>query len=193
MRMYSEWMSGNHAWEMQVGVFIMPIDCGQIYYDFQMNIPPGASLIGTILLSDKTNITAMTGGRIAHPLLISLANIKMEYRAKGSNHAYLLLALLPIPKFIEKNSKLRGVLESRLVHECLDLILEPLKRAAIDSAMLNNPCGFQPFSFTPLAAYIVDTPEAQMISCIGGKSNSEILTRMNHELDPQCSRSLLHC
>jgi hypothetical protein len=184
VRVYSEWMSGDHAWEMQVGVFIVLLDCGRIYYDFQTNIPPGASLIGTILSSDKTNITAMTGGRIAHPLLISLANIKMEYRAKGSHHAYLLLALLPIPKFIEKNSKLRGVLENRLVHACLDLILEPLKMAAIAGAMLNDPRGFERYSFTPIAAYIVDTPEAQMISCVGGKTSHLTMASYKQFGDP---------
>jgi len=71
----------------------------------------------------------MSGDQKAHPLLISLANIKGEYHYKGSHHAFLLLALLPIPKFIEKNKELKGVLESQLIHECLDLILSPLKLA----------------------------------------------------------------
>ena len=150
----------------------------------QTKIPAGASLISTILSSDKTNITAMTGNRTAHPLLISLANIKMEYRAKGSHHAYLLLALLPIPKFIEKNTKLRGVLENRLVHECLDLILEPLKKAAIFGVMLSDPRGFQRYSFTPLAAYIADTPEAQMISCVGGKTSHLTMAMYKQFGDP---------
>jgi hypothetical protein len=152
--------------------------------NFQTRIPDGSTLLGTILSSDKTNITAMTGGRIAHPLLISLANIKMEHRAKGSHHAYLLLALLPIPKFIEKNTKLRGVLENRLVHECLDLILKPLKKAATIGAMLNDPRGFQRYCFTPLAAYIADTPEAQMISCVGGKTSHLTMAMYKQFGDP---------
>lgn len=45
----------------------------------------------------------MTGGRVAHPLLISLANLLMNFRMKATNHAFLLLALLPVPKFIHKN------------------------------------------------------------------------------------------
>ena len=121
----------------------------------------------------------MTGDRSAHPLLISLANIKMDYRAKGSHHAYLLLALLPIPKFIEKNRELRGVLEARLVHQCLDFVLDPLKEAARVGVMLNDPRGFSRYCFTPLAAYIADTPEAAMLSGVAGKNSH--LTMATHK------------
>ena len=126
----------------------------------------------------------MTGDRTAHPLLISLANIKMEYRAKGSHHAYLLLALLPIPRFIEKNTKLRGVMENRLIHECLDFILEPLKIAAELGVMLSDLHGFERYCFTPLAGYIADTPEAQMISCVGGKTSHLTMAAFKQFGDP---------
>ncbi|KAG1792878.1 uncharacterized protein HD556DRAFT_1443963 [Suillus plorans] len=56
-RVYTRWISGNDAWDMQ------------------LVIPKGATLLDTILSSDKTNITALTGDCIAHPLLISLPNI----------------------------------------------------------------------------------------------------------------------
>ena len=39
-------------------------------YIKQSWIPHGATLLGTILSSDKTNITTLSGGRVAHPLLI---------------------------------------------------------------------------------------------------------------------------
>ena len=113
----------------------------------------------------------MVGDRSAHPLLISLANINMAYRNKSSHQAYLLLALLPIPKFIERDKKTRGVLESRLIHECLDFILEPLKMAAKLGVTLNDPRGLFRYCFTPLAAYIADTPEAAMMSCVSGKTS----------------------
>ncbi|KAH9015572.1 hypothetical protein EDB85DRAFT_2076337 [Lactarius pseudohatsudake] len=99
MRIYTEWLSGDAAWSMQ------------------SQLPDGATLLGVVLSSDKTNISAMTGGRVAHPLLISLANLLMDFRMKGTNHAFLLLAL-----------KTRGILENRMVHECLDFILTPLKK-----------------------------------------------------------------
>jgi hypothetical protein len=55
-------------------------------------------------------ISAMTGVHSAHPPLISLANLKMDFYMKVSHHTFLLLALLPIPKFLEKKSKIRGLL-----------------------------------------------------------------------------------
>lgn len=137
----------------------------------QQNIPPKATLIGTILSSDKTTITAMTGDRTAHPLLISLANMKASYRAKSSHHAFLLLALLPVPKFITRDKPLRGLLENRLIHECLDFILAPLKKAAHCGVMMSDPHGSLRYCFTPLAAYIVDTPEAAMLAGVGGKTS----------------------
>ena len=69
----------------------------------------------------------MTGDHIAHPLLISLANIKMATQLKLSSHAFLLAALLPVLKFVHKNKWMKGVLEDHLIHQCLDIILEPLK------------------------------------------------------------------
>ncbi|KAG1856595.1 hypothetical protein C8R48DRAFT_749162 [Suillus tomentosus] len=111
-RVYTGWMSGNDAWDMQSA------------------IPKGATLLGTILSSDKTNITALTGDRIAHPLLISLSNIHMNVRLKSSTNSFVLAALLPVPKFIHKKKRMKGMLEDRLIHQCLNIVLEPLKQSA---------------------------------------------------------------
>ena len=53
----------------------------------------------------------MSGGHTTHPLLISLANIDSALRSKASNHLFVLLAILPIPKFIEPDKKVKGVSE----------------------------------------------------------------------------------
>ena len=113
----------------------------------------------------------MTGGRVAHPLLISLANLLMDFRTKASNHAFQLLALLPVPHFIHKNHKIRGILENRLIHQCLDFILEPLKIAAEVGIMMSDPLGSVRYVYTPLAAYIVDTQEAIALSGVTGKTS----------------------
>jgi Plavaka transposase len=109
---------------------------------------------------------------MAHPLLISLANIMMEYHNKCSHHTFLLLGvltLLLIPKFLMQDKKLQGVLENHLLHECLDFVLDPLKKAAQLSIMLMDPLSFAQYCFTPLAAYIANTPEAAMLSGVAGK------------------------
>ncbi|KAI6095947.1 hypothetical protein EDD16DRAFT_1501234, partial [Pisolithus croceorrhizus] len=83
---YEDWLSG---------------DCASAIQD---KLPEGGTVLGVILSSDKMNISVMSGNQMAYPLLISLANIALEIRSKISMHMYLLLALLPIPKFLHKDT-----------------------------------------------------------------------------------------
>ncbi|KAJ7741685.1 hypothetical protein B0H16DRAFT_1728463 [Mycena metata] len=154
MRVYTEWLSGDAAWKMQ------------------KQLPAGATLLGTVLSSDKTQLTAMTGNRSAYPVLISLADIDPDFRSKASHHAFLLLILLPVAKFLEKNSEIRGVLASRLFHAILDFVLVPLKETAKIGHMMSDPLGWQRFCYTPLAAYILDTPESLLVAGVAGKRSS---------------------
>ncbi|KAJ6596774.1 hypothetical protein DFH09DRAFT_905105 [Mycena vulgaris] len=152
MRVYTEWLSGDVAWNIQ----------GEV--------PDGATVLGSILSSDKTQLSAMTGNRQAHPLLISLAAIDMDFRMKASHHAFLLLALLPIAKFREKNPEIRGVLDSRLFHSVMDFVLEPLKKTAQIGLMMTDPLGWRRFCFTPLVAMASHTLSQ--------------LIRLEREIDP---------
>ena len=118
----------------------------------QEALPPGATILGVVLSSDKTNISIMSGNRMAHPVLISLANIDPSIRSKASLHAYLLLALLPIAKFTHKTTHVRSLLQDRLVHNALNIVLSPLKTAAAVSIMMNDPAGNLRYCFTPLVS-----------------------------------------
>jgi hypothetical protein len=164
-------MTGDVAWDMQLRCMLF-CSLHKLIYFVQNKLPPGATLLGTVLSSDKTNISAMTGNRVAHPLLISLANLDMDFRTKSSHHAYLLLALLPVPKFLHSTKKIRGVLENRLIHECIDFVVEPLKTAATIGIMMSDPLGSLRYCFTPLVSCIVDTPESAVYACVAGKTSS---------------------
>ena len=159
-------------------IFVSDIDVNQ------NQLPDGATILGVILSSDKTNLTNMTGGRVAHPLLISLANLVMDFHAKATNHAFQLLALLPVPKFIHNDRKTRGVLEYRLIHECLDFILKPLKKAAEIGVMLSDPLGSLRYAYTPLAGYIVDVAEAVVLSGVAGKTSHITMASYKQFGDP---------
>lgn len=113
----------------------------------------------------------MTGARVAHPLLLGLANIRMQTRMKLSSRAFLLTALLPIPQYLHSTQRMRGVLEDRLIHQCLSIVLKPLMIAAEIGIMMSDPVGNVRHCYTPLAAYIVDTPEACMLACVRGKTS----------------------
>jgi Plavaka transposase len=67
---------------------------------------------------------------MAHPLLVTVANIHMDIRLKASYHTLLLTALIPCVKFIGVKKNLIGALENRLFHKCLDIVCTSLKRAA---------------------------------------------------------------
>ncbi|KAJ3764635.1 hypothetical protein FB446DRAFT_624624, partial [Lentinula raphanica] len=142
----------------------------------QSELPQGHTLIGTILSSDKTTISVMTGNRCAHPLLISIANIDCEYLSKASHHLFQLLALLPIPTFTHRSREIRGVLDNRMFHRCLDIVLQPLKLAAAVGVMMADPVGQVRRCHTPCAAWIVDSPEAALISCVGGGGKTSPFT-----------------
>ena len=95
----------------------------------------------------------------------------MEFYMKVSNHAFILLALLPILKFITDDKK-KGLLEARLIHECLDFILQPLKIMAKIVIMMTNATGNSQYCFTPLASYIADTPESALIAGVAVVTSS---------------------
>ncbi|TFK71326.1 hypothetical protein BDN72DRAFT_895699 [Pluteus cervinus] len=153
MRIYSHWLTGTHAWDLQDA------------------LPDNGTLLGVILSSDKTQVSAMTSGRSAYPLLLSLANLDFDFRNKGTNNAFLLIALLPVPKFTERNKDLHGVLGARLTHLAFDVVLEPLKVTAQVGIMLSDAFGRQRYCFTPLASDIVDLPEAMLMSCVCGQTS----------------------
>lgn len=113
----------------------------------------------------------MTGNRMAHPLLITLANIDPTIRSKTSLHGYLLLGLLPIPKFIHKNTRVRSLLQDRLFHQALDTILRPIKIAASIGIMMSDPVGNLRYCYTPLVAWIADTPEQSLLAGTSPKAS----------------------
>jgi len=137
----------------------------------QSELPDGATLLGVILSSDKTNISVMSGNHMAHPLLLSLANIDADICSKGSLHSFLLLALLPVPSFIHNKSQVQGLLSDRLVHQCLDLVLKPLKIAAAVGVMMSDPVGNLRHCYTPLIVYIADTLEQSLMACMSPKAS----------------------
>ena len=117
----------------------------------------------------------MTGDCMAHPLLISLMNILAAgFRLKSLHKAFILLALLPVPKFIHQNTftkKTHGLLSNHLIHGCLNFILKPLKICTSIGIMMSDPLGNLWYAFTPCATYMVDTQEAIMLSGVAGKTS----------------------
>ena len=123
---------------------------------------------------------------MAYPVLISLANIDANIRSKTSLHGYLLLALLPIPKFVHKDSHIHGLLKDRLFHQALNHILAPLKTAATVGVMMSDLVGNLRYCYTPLVSWIADTPEECLIAGGGPKASPVTTATSKHFGDPFC-------
>ncbi|KAG2084572.1 uncharacterized protein F5147DRAFT_782430 [Suillus discolor] len=164
---YYGFMTGDHAWELQE------------------DLPDGATLLGVVLSSDKTKVSNLAGNHYAHPLLITLANIDPDVPAKGSLQAYIPLALLPVAKFINRVKCMHGVLADRLLHQCIDIVIEPLKQAACLGIIMSDLVGFSKYCFTPLVAYVANTLE-ELIACITINASPVTMATRTNFGDPDC-------
>jgi hypothetical protein len=84
---------------------------------------------------------------------------------KATSHAWACIAYIPVPEYIV-NSEFCGLLEVRIWHKCMDLVLEKLKVTAKVGEFMVDPMGCQCYAFTPLAAHIADLPKQIMIACV---------------------------
>ncbi|KAF8548595.1 hypothetical protein OG21DRAFT_1396281, partial [Imleria badia] len=147
-------------------------------------LPIGSTVLGVVLSSDKMNISVMTGNCMAHPVLISPANIDVHIRSKISLHGYMLLALLPIPKFIHKNTRVYSLLQDRLFHQVLDSILRPLKTTASMGVMMTDPIGNLQYCYMPLVAWIADTSEQCLLTGTGLRASPVMMAKLKNFGDP---------
>ncbi|KAG1812778.1 uncharacterized protein BJ212DRAFT_1276051 [Suillus subaureus] len=79
---------------------------------------------------------------------------------------------------------MQGILEDWLIHECLNIVLHPLKQAAREGVMLSNPIRHSRYCFTLLISYIVDTPEVMMLATVGGKTSPVTMAMYKQFGDP---------
>ncbi|KAG1831968.1 hypothetical protein DFJ58DRAFT_719532 [Suillus subalutaceus] len=105
----------------------------------------------------QTPVTRQTGSLEMHPTFLTLGNIHSEVRMKATSHAWACIAYIPVPEYI---------VNMRVWHKCMDLVLEKLKVAAEVGEFMVDPMGCRRYAFTPLAAHIADLPEQIMIACI---------------------------
>ncbi|KAG2032818.1 hypothetical protein BDR03DRAFT_1014865 [Suillus americanus] len=114
-------------------------DCRRFYDGQPFVVPPVSDPSGCI----STWGDLVLGQNKGHQY-ICLANIASSTRAKALLHAYLLVALIPVPKFIHSNAR----------------------AAAKMGIMMNDPIGNSRYCFMPLVSYVTDTPEELLVACV---------------------------
>ncbi|KAG8725761.1 hypothetical protein FRC12_024059, partial [Ceratobasidium sp. 428] len=73
----------------------------------------------------------MSGGQLAYPVYITIANIDKSVRRKSGSRATTLLAYLPVDKFphvLDDNERAR--LRRELLHRSMEKVVEALHKAS---------------------------------------------------------------
>jgi hypothetical protein len=124
-------------------------------------------------MSDATLLSRFTGGVQVHTLYMSLGNIDKSVQEDINQGAWMLLAYIPKSSFEktlaatkglskEKQSTLVNLLNRRLFHRCLDIILRPFRITKPHEVM--DPEGNTRLVLYDLAAYGANLEEQCMIA-----------------------------
>jgi hypothetical protein len=159
-------------------------------------LPQFTTLHTVILASDKTHLTNYSGDKSMHVVLLTLGNIRKSVRRKINRNAYILLAEIPSPKFentrfstATEERDMPGILRRQLFHECMSVVLEPLRRYDQPPKLYTavDPDGFKRKCAAILAGWIADMEEVWMILGIAVGSCPKCLA--HHEtLDSLCEQ-----
>ncbi|CAE6421957.1 unnamed protein product [Rhizoctonia solani] len=142
IRVYSEMWTGDWWWRLQ---------------DL---LGEGATLAPFILATDETNMTQLSGSKVAWPVYGSIGNISSHIRRRPSEHAMVLIGYLPIAKlnWITNNEERRQQ-RWNLYHSALSVILEPLRKAARNGEEMLCSDGWIRRVHPILATHLGDWPE----------------------------------
>ncbi len=135
----------------------------------QHEVGVGETLGLVILGSDKTHLTNNYGDKQDHCVYMSCGNIDKDMRSKISSRCWVKVAQIPVGKFLEKDQN--GMLNQRLYHMCMDIVLETLKECSNNPIPMPDATGAIRLVRTILLAHIADHPEQQMIACAAGGSS----------------------
>ncbi|KAH7101919.1 hypothetical protein BKA62DRAFT_618075 [Auriculariales sp. MPI-PUGE-AT-0066] len=149
-RKYSEWNTGEWAWEIQA------------------KLPCGATTIPIILATDKTELTSFTGKQTCYPVYMTIGNIPKHLRRQPSMRSWRLLAYLPTGKvdgtIFSANTARK--LRAQLFHRCMTLVCKPLFEPANKGEVFIDSHGVARTCYTILVAYAADYPEQCLIACV---------------------------
>ncbi|KAI6010552.1 hypothetical protein EDC04DRAFT_2871165 [Pisolithus marmoratus] len=94
----------------------------------------GSCVAPVIIAMDKTQLTQFSGGQQAYPVYLTLGNIPCAIQCKPSMQACMLIAYLPVEKFVGHNlsKAVQSVRTHRVFHKSMRLLLEPLIKAGLE-------------------------------------------------------------
>jgi hypothetical protein len=126
-----------------------------------------------MISSDKSLLVNITGELQGYPVYGSLGNIHSSVRSKYQAQAWVLLGYLPLPKWITRNQKVISVLEHRLYHHCMSIIVRPLVALSHAPKPWSDPSGHLRLVVPVLMSMPLDHPEQLRVAGVR-KSTSPI-------------------
>ncbi|KLO05486.1 hypothetical protein SCHPADRAFT_946867 [Schizopora paradoxa] len=148
LQVFGDPMSSNLPWEIQS----------------HEDVAEGETLGLVMLGSDVTHLNNTYGDKKTHAVYLSCGNIDKELRSKISAKCWMMLAQIPIVKFLE--TEFQGILTERLYHICMKIATETLQKCAEHPVMMADPEGIMRLVRTILLAHLTDNPEQTTIACV---------------------------
>jgi len=96
-------------------------------------LPPGATVVPIIGISDQTNLTNFSRDKKAWPVYLTIGDLPSARRNSLGSMAVLLLALLPIPPKLSKFSKAdqrQRKINADTLQDVFELIFAPVQGVA---------------------------------------------------------------
>ncbi|KAJ3713080.1 hypothetical protein C8R42DRAFT_531356, partial [Lentinula raphanica] len=135
-----------------------------------LKIPEGGTVAPVIIATDKTQLTQFSGNKSAYPVYMTLGNIPKTTRCKPGTRACILIAYLPVDKFV-KDGLTKTQLKLRnyqLFHRVMSIVLDSLKVAGNPKGPgveMTGGDGAVRRVYPVLACYIADYPEQCLVTC----------------------------
>ena len=120
---------------------------------------PGATIIPTIVSSDKTQVI-LFHKKLAYPIYLMIGNIPKAICHKPSHHAQVLLGYLPISRLehITNHASHHRIIVN-LFHTCVSHIMEPLQKAGFEGTAMTSGDGITRWCHPIFALFVGDYPE----------------------------------
>lgn len=119
-----------------------------------------------IIATDETNLTKLSGSKVAWPVYASIGNIRKAVRRRPSEHGMMLIGYLPVAKLAWiTDEEERRQKKWELFHASMSMILEPLKEVSRTGVEMRCADGGVRLVYPIIAAHIGDWPEQCTAAC----------------------------
>ncbi|KAF7341442.1 hypothetical protein MVEN_01881400 [Mycena venus] len=96
------------------------------------------TLAPIIISTDKTQLTRFSGDQQAWPVYLTVGNIEKETQRSLSLQVTILIGYIPVTKLEIFSKAKHSTVAHQLFHDCMRVILEPLRAAGVDGETMDS-------------------------------------------------------